>query len=85
MSQNAFSQLDYWIFKSALSLEQNDKKAWSQPTQTSLRGLQDVLERSRRLATKQDVVATSGKRRWIYDILKTSDLVRLEDVQFTTS
>ena len=57
----------------------------SQRTQTSLRRLQDVLKRSRRLATKQDVVTTSGKRRRIYDVLKTSDLRRLEDVQFRTS
>ena len=54
------------------------KMAWifepTQRTQTSLRRLQDVLKRSGRLATKQDVVTTSGKRRRIYDILKTSDL-----------
>ena len=56
-----------------------------QRTQTSLRRLQDVLKRSQRLMTKQDVVRTSGKRRRIYDVLKTSDLRRLEDVQFTTS
>ena len=37
------------------------------------------------LMTKQDVVRTSGKRRRIYDVLKTSDLRHLEDVQFTTS
>ena len=57
----------------------------SQPTQTSLRRLQDVLNRSRRLTTKQDVVMTSGKWRPIYDVLKTSDLRCLEDVQVTTS
>ena len=57
----------------------------SQRTQTSLRRLQDVLKRSRRLTTKQDVITTSGKRRLIYDDLKTSDLRRLEDVEFTTS
>ena len=57
----------------------------AQPTQTSLRRLQDVLKRSRRLVTKQDGVTTSGKRRRIYDVLKTSNLRRLEDVQFTTS
>ena len=57
----------------------------TQLTQTSLRRLQDVLKRSRRLTTKQDVVTTSGKRRRIYGVLKTSDLRRLEDVQFTTS
>ena len=33
-----------------------------QQTQTSLRRLQDVLKRSRRVTTKQDVVTTSGKR-----------------------
>ena len=51
----------------------------------SLRRLQDVLKKSPRLATKQDVVTTSGKRRRIYDLLKTSDLRRLEDVQFRMS
>ena len=58
---------------------------YTQPTQTSLRRLQDVLKRSRRLATKQDVIMTSGKRRRIYDVLKTPDLRRLEDVQFMMS
>ena len=57
----------------------------TQWTQTSLRRLQDVLNRSRCLKTKQDVVTTSEKRRRIYDVLKTSDLRRLEDVRFTTS
>ena len=61
------------------------KSPYTQRTQTSLRRLQDVSKRSRRLATKQDVVTTSGKRRRIYDALKTSDLRRLEDVQFRTS
>ena len=54
-------------------------------TQTSLKRHQDVLKRSRRLATKQDVVTTSGKRCRIYNVLKTSDLRPLEDVQFRTS
>ena len=57
----------------------------TQRTQTPLRRLQGVLKRSRRLATKQDIVTTSGKRRRIYDVLKTSDLRHLEDVQFRTS
>ena len=52
----------------------------TQQTQTSLRRLQDASERSQRLTTKQDVVTTSGKRRRIYDVLKTSDLRHLEDV-----
>ena len=43
------------------------------------------LKRSRRLTTKQDIVTMSGKRHRIYDVLKTSDLRRLEDLQFTTS
>ena len=67
--------------------------ATSQWTQTSLRHLQDVLKRSRRLTTKPDVVTTSYRRRLIYDswrrpiyvVLKTSDLRRLEDVWFTSS
>ena len=63
----------------------NFKAKHTQRTQTSLRRLQDVLKRSRRLTTKPDVVKTSGKRRLIYDVLKTSYLRRLEDVQFTTS
>ena len=57
----------------------------SQPTQASLTRLQDVLIKSRRLTTKQDVVTTSGKWRRIYDVLKTSGLRLLEDVQFTMS
>ena len=57
----------------------------SQQTQTSLRRLQDVLKRSRYLTTKQDVDTASGKRRRIYDVLKTSNLRRLEDVWFTLS
>ena len=52
---------------------------------TSLRRLEDVLKKSRRLATKQDVATTPGKRRRIHDVLKTSDLHRLEDVQFRKS
>ena len=50
---------------------------------TPLRRLQDVLKRSRHLTTKQDVVTTSGKRHRIYDVLKTSDLRSLKDVEFT--
>ena len=57
----------------------------TQPTQTSLRRLQDVLKRSQHLATKQDVVASSGKRCWTYDVLKASYLRHLEDVWFSTS
>ena len=56
-----------------------------QSTQTSLRRLQDVLKSSRRLTTKQDVVMTSGKRRQIYDVLKTSNFWRFENVWFKTS
>ena len=55
-------------------------KQLTQRTQTSLRRLQDVLKSSRRLTTKQDVVTATGKKRQIYDVLKTSDLQRLEDV-----
>ena len=60
-------------------------KTLTQPTQTSLRCLQDVLKRSRCITTKQDIVMTSGKRCQIYDVLKTSDLHHLEDNHFTTS
>ena len=56
-----------------------------QRTQTSLTRLQDVSKRSRGLTTNLSVVTTSGKRRLIYEIFKTSDLRRLEDVWFTTS
>ena len=45
-----------------------------------LRRLHVVLRRSRRLTTKPDVVKTSGERRLIYDVLRTSNLQRLEDV-----
>ena len=46
----------------------------------------DVFKTSSgRLTTKPDIVEKSGKRRLIYDILKTSYLRRLEDVQFTRS
>ena len=44
--------------------------------------LQDVLKRPWRLTTKQDVVTTPGKRRRIYNVLKTSNLRSLEDVWF---
>ena len=44
------------------------------------RRLLDVLKRSQRLTTKQDVASTSGKKRRIYDVLKTSNLRRPEDV-----
>ena len=57
-----------------------EKKKNSQQTQMSLRRLQDVLKRSQCLTTKQNVVTTSGKRRRVYDVLKTSDLYCLEDV-----
>ena len=63
----------------------NKVRIITQPTQTSLRRLQDVLKGSRRLRTKQDVVTASGKGRRIYDVLKTSDLRHLADVQFATS
>ena len=57
------------------------------------RRLQDVLKRSWRLTTKPDVFKTSGKKRLIYNVfktsylrrLKTSNLQRLEGVRFTTS
>ena len=58
---------------------------FSQRTQRSSRRLQDVLKRSRCLTTKHDVVTTSGKRRHIYDVLKVSNLWRLESFWFTTS
>ena len=57
----------------------------TQPKKTSLRRLQDVLKRSRRLTTKQDVVTTPGKRRRIYNVLKTSGLRCLENVPFAAS
>ena len=56
------------------------------PAETEVfKTLQDVLKMSRRLTTKQDVVTTSGKRRSIYDVLKTRDLRHLDGVQFRTS
>ena len=56
-----------------------------QRTQTSLGRLQDVLKRSQRLTTKPDVVRSSGKRRLIYDVLKTSDLRHLKGIYFMAS
>ena len=56
-----------------------------QQTQTSLKCLQDIFKRSWRPTTKQDIVTTSRKRHRIYDVLKTSYLRCLEDVEFTTS
>lgn len=60
-------------------------KVTSQWTQTSVRRLKDVLKKSRGLKTKPDVVTASGTRGQIYNVLKTSDLCPLEDVQFVTS
>ena len=57
----------------------------AQWTQTSLRRLQHVLKRLRRLTTKPHVIKTSGKRSLIEDVLKTSDWHGFEDVQFMTS
>ena len=71
------SKSEFWIQSLSLTC--------TQPTQTSLRRLHDVLKRSRRLTTKQDVVTTSGKRHRIYDVLNTSVLLHLEEFQFTTS
>ena len=51
----------------------------------SLRRLKDVWKRSRQLTTKPDLITTSGRKRPIYGVLKTSDLRRLEDARFTTS
>ena len=50
-----------------------------------LRRLQHVLKSSWRFTSKPDVVTTSGKRYWIYNVLQTCDLHCLEDVSFTTS
>ena len=52
---------------------------------TSLRRLQNILKRSRHLTTKPDVWFRTPWGRLIYDILKTSNLQRLEDVCKTTS
>ena len=57
----------------------------SQRTQASLGRLQDVCKRPQRLTTKPDVFTASGRRRRIYNVLKRSNLHRLEDVQFITS
>ena len=58
---------------------------WSltQRTQTSLRRLQDVLKRLRRL--EKDVWFTTSWGRLIYVVLKTSNLRPLQDVWFTKS
>ena len=57
----------------------------TQRSQKSIRCLQGVWKRSWRLTTKPDVFITSGRRRRIYNVLKTSDLCSLEDVHFRTS
>ena len=80
-SQNTVTHKDCCLLQNILQ----NIVTHTQRTHTSLRRLQEVLKRSRRLATKQDVVTTSGKRRRIYEVLKTSDLRRLKDVQFRTS
>ena len=49
--------------------------------QYSIVRLQDVLKRSLLLEKDKYV----GKRHWVYDVLKTSDIHCLEDVQFMTS
>ena len=56
-----------------------------QRTQTSLRHPQIILKRLPYFTTKPDVAKTSGKGRLTQDVWRTSDLRRLEDVQFTTS
>ena len=57
----------------------------SQQIKTSFRRLRGVLKRSQCLTTKSNVITTSGRRRRICDILKTSDLPHLENVWFTAS
>ena len=57
----------------------------TQRTQVSLGGLQDIWKRSWRLTNKPDVFTMSGRRSRICEVLKTSDLRRLEDVRFITS
>ena len=81
----SFSTRIYNVFSkprdfTMLTLENRFNLFSTQRTQTSLRRLPDILKRSRHFTTKQDLVTTSGKRRWIDDVLKTSDLRRLEDV-----
>ena len=64
----------------------------TQWTQTSLRRLQNLFKRSRRLTihdvwrrTRQDVRFTTSWRRRIYVVLKMPSLRGLENVWFTTS
>ena len=53
----------------------------TQRTQTSLRRLQDVLKRSRHDVLQPNKMSSQRlERRRIYDVLKTSNLRRLEDV-----
>ena len=75
-----------YIFKKDFPLIQTNIGIYQKTNKRRNPADTDVFKTSsRRLTTKQDVVTTSAKRRRIYDILKTSDLGRLEDVQFTTS
>ena len=66
-------------------IQQIEAAIISQQTQTSLKRLQDVLKRWRRLTTKSDVLTTSGRGRLIFVALKTSDSRHLKDVWFATS
>ena len=69
------------LFQNRTNLLGSQDSEEAQLTQTSLRRLQDVFKRSRRPTTKPDVVRTSGKTRLICDVLKTSYLRRLKNVQ----
>ena len=85
ISIRVFEKLDLLKVWLAIGTDTHLIKYTPQQTQTSLRRLQDVWKKSWRLTTKPDALKTSGKRRLIYDVLKTSDLRCLEDAQFTTS
>ena len=76
ISIRVFEKLDLLKVWLAIGTDTHLIKYTPQQTQTSLRRLQDVLKRSWRLTTKPDALKTSGKRRLIYDFLKTSDLRR---------
>ena len=82
MEMTAGGSYSMWNF---LKWIRKGVESTTQWTQMSLGCIQDILKRSRRLTAKPDVVKTSGKRRLIYNFLKTSYLRRLKDVQFTTS
>ena len=70
--QRCINVINWSIQIYSWSFSWNKVFSTTQRTQTSLRGLQNVVKRSQRLSTKSDVVTTSGRRRRFYNVLMTS-------------